>query len=88
MTATRSTSWSSMTQRPFQVFRSSRKAKTSPSGTTVCLPRRRHSGQALEDVRDLTKPIQEELERFFVATDELEDKKLDIVGWKGPKAAM
>jgi hypothetical protein len=49
------------------------------------VPRRWHSGQALEDVRDLTKPIQEELERFFVATDELEDKKLDIVAGRDPK---
>jgi inorganic pyrophosphatase len=52
------------------------------------VPRCSHSEQALEDVRDLTKPIQEELEKFFIATDELEDKKLDIIGWKGPKAAV
>jgi hypothetical protein len=32
--------------------------------------------------------IQEELEKFFKATDELEDKKLNIIGWKGPKAAV
>jgi hypothetical protein len=47
------------------------------------VPRRSHSEKALEDVRDLTKPIQEELEKFFIATDELEDKKLDIIGWRG-----
>ena len=40
------------------------------------------------DVRDLSKPIQEELEKFFIATDELEDKKLEIIGWKGPKVAI
>jgi len=34
------------------------------------------------------KAIQEELEKFFIATDELEDKKLDIIGWKGPKVAL
>jgi inorganic pyrophosphatase len=39
-------------------------------------------------VRDLSKPIQEELEKFFMATDELEDKQLEIIGWKGPKAAL
>ena len=33
-------------------------------------------------------PIQQELEKFFIATDELEEKKLEIVGWKGPKIAM
>ena len=37
---------------------------------------------------DLSKPIQQELEKFFIATDELEDKKLEIIGWKGPKIAM
>ena len=37
---------------------------------------------------DLTKPIRQELEKFFIATDELEDKKLNIIGWKGPKAAL
>ena len=50
--------------------------------------RRSHSEQGLRDVRDLSKPIQQELEKFFIATDELEDKKLEIIGWKGPKIAM
>jgi len=50
--------------------------------------RRSHSERALKDIDDLTKPIREELEKFFIATDELEDKKLNIIGWKGPKAAL
>jgi hypothetical protein len=29
--------------------------------------------------------MREELEKFFIATDELEDKQLKILGWKGPK---
>jgi inorganic pyrophosphatase len=28
------------------------------------------------------------LEKFFIATDELQDKKLKILGWKGPKTAL
>jgi inorganic pyrophosphatase len=48
------------------------------------VPRQSHSERALRDVRDLSKPIREELEKFFIATDELEDKKLEIIGWKGP----
>ena len=36
----------------------------------------------------LSKPIQHELAEFFIATDELEDKKLEIIGWKGPKIAI
>jgi inorganic pyrophosphatase len=29
--------------------------------------------------------MREEIEKFFVATDELEDKELKFLGWKGPK---
>src|SRR5262245_41528862 len=48
------------------------------------VPQRSHSEQGLRDVRDLSRPIQQALEKFFIATDELEDKKLEIIGWKGP----
>ena len=44
--------------------------------------------RALKDVRDLTRPIQEELEKFFIATEELEEKKLKMIGWKGPESAL
>ena len=37
---------------------------------------------------DLSKPIRQEVEKFFKATEELENKKLNIIGWKGPKAAV
>ena len=52
------------------------------------VPRRSHSELGLRDARDLSKPIQQELEKFFIATDELESKTLKIIGWKGPKAAV
>ncbi|MBV9567633.1 MAG: inorganic diphosphatase [Hyphomicrobiales bacterium] len=52
------------------------------------VPRRSHSEQGLRDVRDLSRPVQQELEKFFIATDELENKKLEILGWKGPKAGL
>lgn len=52
------------------------------------VPLRSHSERALKDVRDLKGPIQEELEKFFIAADELEDKKLNIIGWKGPRVAL
>jgi inorganic pyrophosphatase len=29
--------------------------------------------------------VRSELEKFFVATDELEAKELQFLGWKGPK---
>jgi inorganic pyrophosphatase len=52
------------------------------------VPRQSHAEQGLRDVRDISKPMQEELEKFFIATDELEKKKLKVLGWKGPKIAL
>src|SRR2546423_13304299 len=64
------------------------KGKTERNDRLFAVPRNSHSEQALKDVRDLSEPVQQELEKFFKATDELEDKKLNIIGWKGPKAAV
>jgi inorganic pyrophosphatase len=64
------------------------KGQTERNDRLFAVPRRSHSEQGLRDVRELSKPIQQELEKFFIATDELEDKKLKIVGWKGPKIAV
>jgi inorganic pyrophosphatase len=64
------------------------KKKSERNDRLFAVPRRSHSERALKDVADLSKPTREELEKFFVATDELEDKKLDIIGWKGPKTAI
>ena len=51
------------------------KGKAERNDRLFAVPRRSHSEQAIRDVRDLSKPIQQELEKFFIATDELEDKK-------------
>ena len=64
------------------------KGKTERNDRLFAVPRDSHSEQALKDVSHLSKPIRQELEKFFKATDELEDKKLTIIGWKGPKAAV
>ena len=71
-----------------QIEQKSKKGKAERNDRLFAVPRRSHSEQGLRDVRDLSKPIQQELEKFFMATDELEDKKLEIMGWKGPKIAM
>jgi inorganic pyrophosphatase len=63
------------------------KHKSERNDRLFAVPRRSRSERALKDVADLT-PIRQELEKFFIATDELEDKKLTIIGWKGPKAAV
>ena len=41
------------------------------------------------DVRTSQSPVSESLlKKFFVATDELDNKKLEVFGWKGPNIAM
>jgi inorganic pyrophosphatase len=70
-----------------QIEQKSRK-KIERNDRLFAVPRRSHSEQALKDVADLTKPIREEHEKFFIATDELEDKELNILGWKRPKVAL
>jgi inorganic pyrophosphatase len=64
------------------------KGKVERNDRLFAVPRRSHSEQGLRDVRNLSKAIRLELAKFFIATDELEDKKLEIIGWKGPKIAM
>jgi inorganic pyrophosphatase len=64
------------------------KKKSERNDRLFAVPRRSHSERALKDVADLSKPIREELEKFFIATDELEDKTLNIMGWKGPRIAL
>jgi inorganic pyrophosphatase len=64
------------------------KNKSERNDRVFAVPLRSHSEKSLKDVGELTKPIQEELEKFFIATEELEDKKLKIIGWDGPKTAL
>jgi inorganic pyrophosphatase len=64
------------------------KSKAERNDRLFAVPRRSHAEQGLRDVRHISRPVQQELEKFFIATDELEDKKLKIIGWKGPKAAL
>ena len=61
------------------------KGKTERNDRLFAVLRDSHSEQALKDVRDLSQPIQQELEKFFKATDELEDKKLSIIAGRGPR---
>ena len=42
----------------------------------------------LNHVHDLPAETRTELEKFFVATDELEDKELEFEGWIGPKRSL
>lgn len=64
------------------------KHKAERNDRLFAVPRRSHAEQALKDIHELSAPTRQELEKFFIATDELEDKKLEMIGWKGPKAAV
>jgi inorganic pyrophosphatase len=42
----------------------------------------------LTDIRRLPERAMKELERFFEATNALENKKLEFLGWRGPSRAV
>jgi len=42
----------------------------------------------LQDVRRLPARAVDELEKFFETTNALEDKKLEFLGWRGPRQAI
>jgi inorganic pyrophosphatase len=42
----------------------------------------------LQDIRHLRARAVDELEKFFEATNALEDKKIKFLGWKGPSEAI
>jgi inorganic pyrophosphatase len=69
-----------------EVLQSEKGKKTIRNDRLIAVPRDSHREQADKDARDLPKPMRQEIEKFFVATDELESKELKFLGWKGPKA--
>jgi inorganic pyrophosphatase len=52
------------------------------------LPERAPFEGELQDIRHLPARAVEELEKFFQATDALEDKKIKFLGWEGPAEAI
>jgi inorganic pyrophosphatase len=54
----------------------------------IAVPTNSHLERKLNHVRELPPEEREELEKFFLATDELEDKTLKFEGWVGPKQAF
>ncbi len=63
------------------------KGKTVRNDRVFAVPDRSPLETDLEDVRDLPSRACDELEKFFVATDALENKELNFLGWRGPKHA-
>ena len=64
------------------------KKKKQRNDRVMAVPVDSHSEQGLRDVRQLSKQVREELEKFFVATAELQSKTLKCLGWRGPKRAL
>jgi inorganic pyrophosphatase len=69
-----------------EVLQSEKGRKPIRNDRLIAVPRDSHREKADKDARDLPTPMRQEIEKFFVATDELESKELKFLGWKGPKA--
>src|SRR2546423_13840441 len=67
-----------------EVVQSEKGKKGLRNDRLIAVPRDSHREYADKDARDLPKPVRKEIEKFFVATDELEDKSLKFLGWKVP----
>src|SRR5215831_18653836 len=68
-----------------EVLQSEKGKKGIRNDRLIAVPRDSHREKPEKDARDLSKQVRTEIEKFFVATDELEDKELKFLGWKGPK---
>lgn len=64
-----------------------RKKRKQRNDRIIAVPVNSHAEKDLDDVRQLSKQVREELEKFFVATAELQSKTLECLGWRGPKHA-
>jgi inorganic pyrophosphatase len=63
------------------------KGKRERNDRVFAVPDRSPLETDLQDIRRLPSRAREELERFFLATNALEDKKLEFLGWRGPSHA-
>jgi inorganic pyrophosphatase len=64
------------------------KGKKERNDRIFALPDRSPFEGDVQDIRSLPAGAVEELEKFFEATDALEDKKLEFLGWHGPDRAI
>jgi len=69
-----------------QVAQREKGKKSIRNDRLIAVPRDSHREKSDKDARDLPKEVRKEIEKFFVATDELDDKELEFLGWKGPKS--
>ena len=64
-----------------------KKGKKERNDRVIAVPTYARMETDVNHVHDLLPEMRSELEKFFVATDELEDKTLKFEGWVGPKHA-
>ena len=63
------------------------KGKKERNDRVFAVPDRSPLETDLKDIRHLPSRAREELEHFFRATNALENKELEFLGWRGPKQA-
>ncbi len=63
------------------------KGKKERNDRLFAVPDRSPLETDLKDIRHLPSRARDELERFFRATNALEDKEHEFLGWRGPKRA-
>ena len=63
------------------------KGKKERNDRVFAVPDRSPLETDLKDIRHLPSRAHDELKRFFRATNALEDKELEFLGWRGPKQA-
>jgi inorganic pyrophosphatase len=71
-----------------EVEQKSNKSKKERNDRIFVVPDRSPLETDVKDVRHLPDRAREELEQFFRATNVLENKELDFLGWQGPDEAM
>jgi inorganic pyrophosphatase len=64
------------------------KGKIERNDRAFAMPDRSPLEADLQDVRHLSLQAREQLEQFFRATNALEDKSLEFLGWHGPAHAI
>lgn len=62
-------------------------ARKTPNPRLFAVPADANREHELDDVRNLSKRLRKELERFFKQTAALESKEVELLDWAGPKRA-
>jgi inorganic pyrophosphatase len=64
------------------------KGKTERNDRVFAVPDGSPLEADLKDIRRLPSRAHDDLEQFFKATNALQDKEIDVLGWRGPRHAI